>query len=233
MTKKQFCLTLPLTVLAGFLGGLLAGFLFTAGVVQAQSEDVIPKVIRAESFEVLDSQGMLYARLGHGNEKGSLNLLEIGEEGPILGSYDATQLTLNYTEESGGSRISLASLKDFGTTILSLTDYDGNNVSLQVDKTGPSLYLRDEKSNPRLVLKFAANQLLSGISFYDQNGQARLNLMSSDGGTGSSLGFFDQDGGERVMIVAEEKKAFITFTDKYGNIQAAMSEIEGKGRVMP
>jgi len=239
MTKKQFCLTLTLTVLAGFLGGLLAGFLFTAGAVQAQSEEVIHKVIRAESFEVRDSQGMLYARLGHGTEKGRLALMEFGEEGVAYSWFEARRWSLNASlEEDSLPKISLTSSKDRGTR-LTLRGNAGNMASLNALQKGTDLNLKDEKGDIRLMLASGGEMGSflyitdenSFIDISDQNKQQRA-LIGTDKGV-SFMYLFDQGGEERVSISATEQKGVINFSDKYGNLQAGIGEVEGKGMVMP
>jgi len=179
---------------------------------------------------VVDAQGQAYATLRHGNEKATLSLFEFGEEGKIFGFYGARSFGLNNNMVSGGPRISLLSKKALGTS-LSLTGYDGNNVNLNANKFGSSLALKDEKGNSKLNLNLSPNGQQSSISFLDQNEQFRLVLWSSD--DFAFINFFDQDGKERVSISARGKRGSIDFSDKYGNLQAAIGELEGKGVVIP
>jgi len=61
MNQKQFLLTLLVAVISAFLGGTLGVWFLMPQSVLAQ--DGIPKVIKAETFTVVDEKGRVYANL--------------------------------------------------------------------------------------------------------------------------------------------------------------------------
>ena len=125
MNRKQYVLTVALSMLTGLLGGLVSSWLFVGTPVFAQKTEVAD-IIRARSFELVDKDGKLRAGLG---------LSDYG--GPSLFLYD----------KNGKNRAGLG-LAD-GVPILMIRDKDGKTragLGLS-DDGGPrlELYDKDEK----------------------------------------------------------------------------------------
>ena len=113
MTKKQFYLTLTLTVLAGFVGGLLSGLLLNAGVVSAQFEDLIPEVIRAQRFVIHNSKGQPVAFLSPHelrlqSQNGTLISLSVSDQGSHLTFLDANLKPTVHLTDLMNSRLVLS-----------------------------------------------------------------------------------------------------------------------------
>jgi len=125
MTKKQFYLTFTLTVFAGFLGGLLSGWLTNTGIVRAQSEEVIPKLIRAERFEVVTGEGKWRATLGNGNDGGELWL---AGEGFTHGLYRPSAIRLGGHMDVAEKAASYNTF--LGNGELTLRNSDGHGASI-------------------------------------------------------------------------------------------------------
>jgi hypothetical protein len=68
MNKKQYASVLALMVVASFLGGAMSSRMFASQAVSAEKAAEIPNVIKAERFELLDSEGNRRAALAMTND---------------------------------------------------------------------------------------------------------------------------------------------------------------------
>ena len=114
MNKKQFSLMVTVAVFSGLVGGGISSWLFMTQLVMAQ--DVSPKVIQAQEFQVVDDVGRVRIRLGFGTfddsgdgeETHLLFLDETGEEHVMIrDTFGGPYLQLQ--ENDMGSSISLGS----------------------------------------------------------------------------------------------------------------------------
>jgi hypothetical protein len=72
MNKKQYGLLLALMVFASFVGGAMSSRIFASQAASAEKAAPIPNVIKAERFELLDSEGNQRAVLGMTNQGSQL-----------------------------------------------------------------------------------------------------------------------------------------------------------------
>src|SRR5947209_2565700 len=125
MYKKEYGMILVLSMAFGLVGGALASFLFLGGpvepVVVQEPMNQSPKVIDAEEFHLVDSQG---------KPRAFLALSPDGEPYlTLLDRNDTRRVWLGLSEPSG----------------LAVKDVDGKTrLALSLDATGkPSLVLQD------------------------------------------------------------------------------------------
>jgi len=237
MTKKQFYLTFTLTVFAGFLGGLLSGWLTNTGIVRAQSEDVIPKVIRAEKFVVVspvhgaNNVWDTMATLAHIDGEGMLGFN--GKE-ETHGRYSANGFYLDgiISKEEGVLAEYRATLKN-GTLTLGLHGTNSKSATLGANDKGVALFFTDEKQVERIGIGFSPDGgYETFISLRDHNEKLRGVFGILHNG-GPHIQLLDQNATKRVVLYAEDKRAAIAISDKYGNTKASLGEVEGLGMVSP
>ena len=68
MNRKQYVLTVALSMIAGMAGGVLASQLFMGTPLFPWKTPLEVETIRAERFEVVDKNGTMRAVLGLGND---------------------------------------------------------------------------------------------------------------------------------------------------------------------
>ena len=105
MNTKRDVLMVGVALVAGLVGGMVSSWVLTGRPVSAQPTPKQAKVIRAESFEVVDKDGKVRAMFGMG---------EVGE--PVLGLLDKDsephaelglvqgEPTLRFADKDGKSR---------------------------------------------------------------------------------------------------------------------------------
>lgn len=154
MTRKQYAFAFASMVMAGFLGGLMSGRIFTAQPILAQATH--EKMIRAERFELVDKNGRVLAELG-------TRPAGVGDR--------TVGLILNGVKGHGEFRISVT---EDGRPFLTMNDRNGSyrfgiivgpdrNPEISFSGTDRSLMLLSMFDGPRLV-------------FRDSNEKDRLSL---------------------------------------------------------
>ncbi len=177
---------------------LAVGWAFTSTTrtVQAQADE---NIIRAEKFELVDSQGRVRAVLGLGisdNETGLTLFDENGMPRIVLAKLDSG-MCLSMFDENGTGCAEL-SISDAGTGLLSLSDKNGTcRASLSVLDSGPRLRLFDENG----TLRTALNE--TGLSLCDENGTFRAVLFVLDSMMG--LGLNDENETCRARLVVSDE----------------------------
>lgn len=130
---------------------LLAAAMTVAAVFLLCAGDAVPKVVRAERFELVDTNGTVRAVLHMSQLAGGPELslsgpsgsahLRVFDSGPQLGLYDKNKT---------------------------------GRVALMVSDVGSELNLRDENGKLRNVLFVASSG--PGLSLFDENGMGRVAL---------------------------------------------------------
>ncbi|HEY3397972.1 MAG TPA: hypothetical protein VGM19_09985 [Armatimonadota bacterium] len=226
MTKSQFRILIVLTVVSGFLGGAVSNLLLRGAPVAAQmAEAKAPDAVRAKTFEVVDDQGNVCARLGVDEEGGSsLDLYGVvGKTGAVLSD---TGISLH--DAAGRPRALLGTGND-GSPLLGLYDATGDvraGLSLQTDGS-PILGMMDAAGEMRVSLHTLADERI-GLSLYDSAGEGRASLgLAADGSPGLSLA--DAAGKPRaVMGCAATRDKLTDAETKYTESTLILSKANGE-----
>jgi hypothetical protein len=159
MTSRQFRVLVALTVAAGFLGGAVSNVLLGGAPAAAQTEGLLPQVLKARSFQLVDERGAERARLGFGPDGA-----------PFLELRDAAGKTAAElsAEPGGGSGLKLyrGGLANGGAALYVLPD-GGSGLALfrtVVGKTRAGLSLAPDGS--------------SGVELRDASGNVRAALVA-------------------------------------------------------
>ena len=123
---------IPIPLIAGLVGGVLAVRLFPPRVEAAE-----PNTVRATRFELVDKAGKVKAFLG----------------------YDGTESVIAFLNRDGKIRTKLGMSPDLGYQMLTFLGADGRSrVSITTDTDGkPALNMGDENSESRVLLGFVPN----------------------------------------------------------------------------
>ncbi len=134
MKSPNLALSMMMSVLAGFIGGLVAGSLVTPTPATAQLSSKLMRVVTAEEFRVVDDKGRVVASLG--------------TEPSLLSR-------LNLYDREGGLRasLSLSALHEIVGLSLYSRRQDMPNLRLSTQPDGPSsLSLFDQSGSPSVSL---------------------------------------------------------------------------------
>ena len=125
MNRKHFTLIVTIAVFSGLVGGGISNWLLVTQLVMAQ--DLLPKVIEAQEFRVVDAEGNVRANLR-------------------VDSRNMVSLLLKDVNEL--PRVLLA--VDRGNPLLVLTHKEAEKIGFRDE--GPSVQLWDADGNVRAVL---------------------------------------------------------------------------------
>jgi hypothetical protein len=123
-------------------------------------------------------------------------LERLGVVSEILGEVKAKSFTL--CDDAGNTRARLAMRGD--TTQFSICDADGSErVSLSVDGAGnPSLLLADAAGSPRIELEYTAESDSARMTFVDNAGRVRMEMLSQ--GDDHTINLIDRNQTIRTLI---------------------------------
>ncbi|MCK4850670.1 MAG: hypothetical protein KAT11_04920 [Phycisphaerae bacterium] len=170
MNRKQYIVALLVLILAGFIGGAATTWLFTPRVVFAATpEQGDPQVLRAQGFELVDSQGKVRAMLNLcDNDKGA-NLTfidQVGEVRALLG-INKDMPGFSFFDRTGQMRVALGVLDN--KAVLGFSDLKGTQrVGIGAVEQGASLeFSGPQNSQARIVVKIENNEPSIGIAESD------------------------------------------------------------------
>jgi len=237
MTKQQFYVTLVFTILAGFLGGVFSGFLFHSGMVRAQSEHVIPKVIRAERFEVVSETGLLLGTLTRGETEtdGQLLLYKYNKHETVvpetLTFVSPSSLGLDMNSERGQYSVWLGSNK--GVKGISIFNQDGMEAISLISNEEHSSALRifDQTGTIRTIVG-NGETLGPFLSLRDQRQIERVLVRIGKDGFGR-ISMRDARAIERVALYEGKGAAGVMVNDDYRQGPAGFGESGGTGLMFP
>ena len=135
MSQKQFLLTLSVAVISAFLGGAISVWFLMPQLVLAQ--DGPQKVIEAERFQVVDSEGKVQSYFGLRSDDRS-GIISMSGPSPLLtlSGQESTRLHLGviegqslfmYTDENGKGRVQLGTTAH-GDPLLKLMNAKGDDI---------------------------------------------------------------------------------------------------------
>jgi hypothetical protein len=150
MSKQRHSLTMLLALVAGLVGGVVSNQFLVGKSVFAGKKAAHEKVIRAESFEVVDRDGNLHASLSH-SEYGTTSLLLIPQGTDYAFSAIVSGSGVNVGIDSGEKRNSVSLLVSENLTHLGL-DSQKSEIDLRIDRSGSHIDLLDKDGKSRAVL---------------------------------------------------------------------------------
>jgi hypothetical protein len=227
MDTKYQAHMLVAAVIGGLVGGAVANRLaLGTAVVCAQPPAAPEKVLRAETFEVLDKDGKVRATLTAQDDKGpTLRLLDTdGEDRVILSLNPTEEALLAFRDKGQKARLSLTLLKE-GPRV-DLWDPDGKNIRIALRTAAdgaPLLELYDPHMRRRAVFGLDAGDQ-PGLSLEDTAGKARLTLGLEHEGL-AVLRFLNQEQVARIglSLGAGQGPASLSFHDLGGKIRALLA----------
>jgi hypothetical protein len=140
MNAKQYGSLAILILIASFLGGAVSARIFNTETAYARRGAEIPKVVRAEMFQVVDANGDTRAVLYEGGlrlqEKAEKRFVLMDKQGLLVGGTDSPprvslqlgpqgDASLFLADKRGLRRIGLSVLLD-GHSSVKLSDEDGD-----------------------------------------------------------------------------------------------------------
>jgi hypothetical protein len=150
MNKQRHSLTLLLALMAGLVGGVVSNQFFMGQLVFAEKKPAHEKVIRAESFEVVDRDGNVHASLSR-SEYGTTSLLLIPQETDYAFSAIVSSSGVNVGIDSGDRRNSISLLVSENLAHFGL-DSKKSEIDIRIDRTGSHIDLLDKDGKSRAVL---------------------------------------------------------------------------------
>jgi hypothetical protein len=227
METKYQAHMLVAAVIGGLVGGAVASRLAQGtAVICAQPPAAPEKVLRAETFEVLDKDGKVRATLtSQGDEGPTLRLLDTdGEDRVVLSLHPTDEAVLAFRDKGQRARLSLALLKE-GPRV-DLWDPAGKNIRTAwrtAADGAPLLELYDQYMRRRAVFGLDAGDQ-PGLSLEDTAGKARLTLGLEQEGL-AVLRFLSPEQVARIglSLGAEGGPASLSFHDPGGQIRALLA----------
>jgi hypothetical protein len=203
MNGKQYWPVLVVGILAGFVGGAIASWLFTNQPVFAEKKARTVKIIEAEEFRLLDGKGRIRAKLELNPKTGgkpSLRFLDsAGRLRCLLGLGVQDEPTLGMLEETGELSLSLGKMGE--ETNLVLYGHKDRALMLRIREGVALLDLYDESS--RIMVSFAKGKPFVLLSGWKKNTREienpRVMLGLADDDT-PALTLIDKSGGVKNMI---------------------------------
>jgi|GEM_PF-4840699 len=168
MSKKQYGLLLALMVFASFLGGAMSIRISASQPASAEESAAIPKVIKAERFELLDSEG---------NQRAVLAMTNHGPQLAMLAPDDGLLVRLEALEDS--SQLVFHSRLFRGTALAPVYVGVGNRGD---EETGFLQLCAHDKESFRTNFDFLLepHQSVKGIRFNDAGKEGRFSLGVSE-----------------------------------------------------
>jgi len=182
------------------------------------------EVVRAERFEVVDTQGRVRATLGM--IFGSPDLTLFDEKGEVRAmltlDFDGSP-ALYMNDEKGEVRAEVAVHFDGMPRVWLFDEAGESRVELDLLGGGPNLTLRDENGEPRALVGVDADG--PGLVLYDENGERRawLNLSAE---IGPGLVLFDENGEVRAGLGVLPDGPGLVLADEKGKPRAALVVVE-------
>lgn len=175
MNKKQYTLTVTLALIGGLVGGMVSSQFFVGQPVFAEKKPAHEKVIRAESFELVDKDGKMRGTLKLGELQGAM---------------------LHLLNQKGVATFKLEALSR--GAILVISDEDGERlVGCFADGTGGGIGISGKDGKNRCLL-FVDEDDKPSLTFWDNNMAERLLVETeSDGSPRLAL----KDKGEKLRAV--------------------------------
>lgn len=201
MNTKRDILMVVVALISGLIGGVIA---------------TSSKVIRAEKFELVDSQGRIQADINRGAD-GTVGLGVYDKNGQprsFLGVTGEGIATLAFADDKGQPHIKVGVAPDTGIALLAFSDASGKNLLQLVIK--PDVYtglvLSDKEGKKRAELALESDQPM--LAFLDKNEKPRVGW-SLDGEGTSLINFWDENGMSRIGlgIHLPENLTHLSFND--------------------
>jgi hypothetical protein len=209
-----------ISVVLGFLAGFLGGRLAAPPV----KEKPAAAVIRAESFQLTDANGLTRGRF------------EVDPQGVarlVLGGQDGAPLASLATDPQGGATLQMGNGKGQSTVMLK-TEPQGSQtialfqegiprVALELQKNGdPSINLYDK--GKRLIALGLTGQGDPHLTFFEDNRKMALELLSKKNGD-RSLTLDGKDGVPRIVLgLKNDQKAALGLFDRQGKTRVALMD---------
>lgn len=165
------------------------------------------KMMRAESFAVVDGKGKIRALL----DVTGLALYDENDEIRVFLNATKTGSGLSLHDENAKVRVMLDADKD-GTRLLLSDENEKVRTMLVVDKDGPSLALSDENGKGRILLN--ATKDGPGLALSDENEKVRVSLNATKDGPGMSL--HDENEKVRVVLFVNNARSGLGVLDENG-----------------
>ena len=208
------------SVLLGFVAGFLGGRLATPPV----AEKPIASVIRAESFQLTDTNGVTRGRF----EVDSLGMARM-----VLGGQDGASRVSLATDPQGGASLQMSDEKrqsalvlksePQGSQTIALFQEGKPRVALEVQKNGdPAIKLYDK--GKRLIALGLTSQGDPHLTFFGENQKMALELLSKKNGD-RSLTLDGKDGIPRIVLgLKDDQKAALGLFDRQGKTRVALMD---------
>jgi len=162
LNRTQFATLIAITIIAGWIGGAVSGWVFGRGNVFAQKIITPEKIIRAERFEVVDENNRVLAVLGR--------------RVPDPRSPQSIGTRLVFYNDQGRGQIFMGQESGSGYTLKLYDNLGRPRADLSVDTT-PSLIFYGPDRKSRVMI---GNFLEEGnITLYDNNMATALSLRPS------------------------------------------------------
>jgi len=204
MSINQYSLIFIAVVISGFLGGLVSGRLFIAQPALAETALQHQKVIRAETFKVVDSNGKVRGRL----DSNALTLFDKnGKTRVRLGLSVDGSPALMFTEDLPGP-IQMY-LSDEGLEI------QDKNSSAGVNLVPTRISFRDGPENERVQLGIFSEK--AALQLFDKSKSSRISITAEDEGP---LAFLMKSNNEPgLVLVQNTEEVELAYIDKTGKLR--------------
>lgn len=204
--------------------GFLAGFLGGQWATPPAKEKPVSAVIRAERFELTDSNGRARGRF-EVDSQGVARLVLGGQDGASLVNLSANpqgSASMHLGDEKG-QRAVVLNTDPQGSQTVTLFSEGKPQLALEVQKNGdPAINLYDK--GRRLIAMGLTGQGDPHLTFYGENQKVTLELISKKNGD-RSLTLNGKDGIPRIVLgLNMDQKAALGLFDRKGKTRAALMD---------
>jgi hypothetical protein len=209
-----------ISVVLGFLAGFLGGRLSISPVREMPTASVI----KAECFQLTDSNGHPRGRL-EVDPRGVARLALGGQDGvPLinLGADSQGGATMQMSDEKHQRDLVLKT-EPQGPQTIALSFEGKQRLVLEVQKNGdPAIYLNDK--GKRLIALELTRQGDPHLAFFGENQKVALEVISKQNGD-RSLTLNSKDGVPRIVLgLKNDQKAALGLFDRKGQTRAALMD---------
>lgn len=178
---------------------------------------IIPDVLQARKFEVVDPQGNVLVRLAYDGNTGYIKTFN--SQGNKLVNINATtgnQGFLALEDGNGNENVRLSTSREYGGGSIFINNKEHNrSIILYNDEGGGSLSLNNNKGNSRVLLKTEAEDY-GYLTLYNSSGKSIISMMQTSIGNGD-LYLHNVSGDDRIRLSSSPNGGVIHLFNLYRN----------------
>lgn len=177
----------------------LASFTFLFMGFRSQ---IIPELVQARKFEVVDRMGNVLVRMGYDDDKGYIKTYNSKGNKLVNLTFTSTnQGFLALEDGNGNENIRLSTSSDYGGGYLSINNAQHNRtITMYNDAGGGALTVSNNYGKSKALLK-AHSENCGSLTLYNSYDNAIISLLQTTSGNGDFY-LYNSTGGERIRMAS-------------------------------